>query len=426
MFPGDDFTWKQLAEDRRFPGIGSGEDIGFFDDPFNPGESCMVTVNAPNVTDVDTDDPPDAMLANHVLNFTVSPDVVCGAMATPISAVQGSGTTSPMTNTIVEIEGVVVGAYPGTTGFQGFHVQEEDADRDGNPATSEGIFIFEPNGGATYAVGDTVRVKGQVAEFPASGLTLTELSNLHNVDVCSSGDSVTPTPIEMPFESLSFAERYEGMLVEFPSVHDMVVTETFNFGRFGELMLTTDERQWTPTHLVEPGAAATAMQAANNLDRIVLDDGRNDQNIDPTVFPEGGLSASNTIRAGDTVVGGSFVLEQRFGAYRLQPTADRPNFVATNPRPATARSRLGLEARLGEVVRRDLEVLEAGDRVPMPGVRERRYDVQARLLLAGASLAPVLAFASSRSLTISRSSSQRRARRSRSTTMRAVSGRPRS
>ena len=69
----------------------------------------------------------------------------------------------------------------------------------GTPATSEGIFIFEPNGGATYAVGDTVRVKGQVVEFNIGGSqTLTELSNLNNLDVCSSGNAVTPTPIEMP------------------------------------------------------------------------------------------------------------------------------------------------------------------------------------------------------------------------------------
>ena len=54
------------------------------------------------------------------------------------------------------------------------------------------------------------------------------------------------------------------------------------------------------------------------------------------MFPDGGLSASNTIRVGDTVEGGSFVFEQRFSAYRLQPTADRPDFVATNPRPPTA------------------------------------------------------------------------------------------
>ena len=180
-------------------------------------------------------------------------------------------------------------------------------------------------------------MKGQVVEFNiGGGQTLTELSNLNNLDVCSSGNSVTPTPIEIPFASGTFPERYEGMLVEFPADHDMVVTETFNFGRFGELILTTDERQWTPTHLVPPGDDAVAMQTANNLDRIVLDDGRNDQNIDPTVFPDGGLSASNTIRVGDTVEGGSFVFEQRFSVYRLQPTADRPDFVATNPRPATA------------------------------------------------------------------------------------------
>ena len=202
----------------------------------------------------------------------------------------------------------------------------------GTPATSEGIFIFEPNGGATYAVGDTVRVKGQVVEFNIGGSqTLTELSNLSNLDVCSSGNSVTPTPIEIPFASGTFAERYEGMLVEFPADHDMVVTETFNFGQFGELILTTDERQWTPTHLVPPGDDAVALQTANNLDRIVLDDGRNDQNIDPTVFPDGGLSASNTIRVGDTVEGGSFVFEQRFSVYRLQPTADRPDFVRDEP-----------------------------------------------------------------------------------------------
>ena len=307
------------------------------DEGFTGGESCTVTVFASAVTDVDVDDPPDAMLANHILNFTVAPDVVCGNPATLISAVQGTGTLSPIANSIVEIEGVVVGAFPGTTGFQGLHVQEQDADRDANAATSEGIFVFEPNGGATYAVGDTVRVKGQVVEFNIGGAqTLTELSNLNNLDVCSSGNTVTPTPIEIPFGSSTFPERYEGMLVEFPADHDMVVTETFNFGRFGELILTTDERQWTPTHLVPPGDDAVALQTANNLDRIVLDDGRNDQNIDPTVFPDGGLSASNTIRVGDTVEGGSFVFEQRFSVYRLQPTADRPEFVATNPRPATS------------------------------------------------------------------------------------------
>ena len=306
------------------------------DGTFAAGESCTLTVVAANVSDVDAADPPDVMEADATISFTVASDVVCFSADTPIGSIQGTGATSPMVNSVVEIEGVVVGAYPGTTGFRGFFVQEEDGDQDGNPATSDGIFVFDANGGADYEAGDLVRVRGRVIEFASSGQTLTELTDLTNVATCAMGQSVTATPIEMPFDTGTFAERYEGMLVEAPTDHDLVVTELFNFGRFGEIVVTTDERLWTPTHLVDPGAAATAMQAENDLDRIILDDGRNDQNIDPTVFPDGGLSASNTIRVGDTLAGGSYVLEQRFGAYRLQPTSDRPDFIATNPRPATS------------------------------------------------------------------------------------------
>ena len=300
---------------------------------FAPGETCALGILAANIADVDVADPPDLMEEDATISFTVAPDLACGTDATAIGHIQGTGTTSPMVNSVVEVEGVVVGAYPGTTGFRGFFVQEEDGDQDGNAATSDGIFVFDASGEAPYAAGDLVRVRGRVIEFTSSGQTLTELTDLSNVQTCDSGQAVTPTPITMPFASTTFAERYEGMLVQQPIGQDLVVTELFNFGRFGEIMLTTDERQWTPTHLVDPGPAAAAMQTANNLDRIILDDGRNDQNIDPTVFPDGGLSASNTIRVGDTLDGGSFVLEQRFGAYRLQPTNDEPDFVGTNVRP---------------------------------------------------------------------------------------------
>jgi hypothetical protein len=300
---------------------------------FAGGETCALTVTADKVTDIDTDDPPDAMDADAVITFTVSPDLTCGAPATFISAVQGSGTTSPIVGQTVEIEGVVVGAFPGTNGFQGLHVQEEDADQDANAATSEGVFVFEPNGGATYAVGDTVRVKGRVVEFTSSGQTLTELSNLNNLDVCSSGDSATPAEVTLPFDSPTYAERYESMLVAIDQ--ELTVTETFSLGRFGEVVLSSGGRLTNPTNIVEPGDDAIALQAANDLRRIVLDDGDNRQNLDPTVYPSGGLSASNTLRVGYTTSNNTFVLEQRFGLYRLQPTADLPDFVASNPRTAT-------------------------------------------------------------------------------------------
>ena len=298
---------------------------------FVGGESCTVTIAAANVTDQDTDDPPDAMAANHVFTFGVAADIACGAPATRIHQVQGSGLASPMLNQVVEIEGVVVGAYPGSNGFQGLHVQEQDADHDADAETSEGIFIFEPNGGATYAVGDAVRIKGRVTEFPETGATLTELSNLNNLVVCGTGQTVSPADVSLPFSSLTFAERFEGMLVDVDQ--DLSVTETFTLGRFGEVVLSSGGRLITPTNVVPPGAPAIALQAANDRNRIVLDDGDNRQNLDPTLYPTGGLSASNTLRIGDTTNGGTFVLEQRFGTYRLQPTGTLPTFEPANPRP---------------------------------------------------------------------------------------------
>ena len=298
---------------------------------FVGGESCTVTIVATNVTD--RDEPQHAMAANHVFSFTVAPDIACGPAPTFIHQIQGSGPTSPMVNQTVEIQGVVVGAYPGANGFQGLHVQEEDADQDADPTTSEGIFIFEPNGGATYAVGDAVRIKGRVTEFATSGVTLTELTQLNNLVVCATGQTVTPANVTLPFASLTFAERFEGMLVDIDQ--ELSVTETFTLGRFGEVVLSSGGRLITPTSVVAPGADAIALQAANDRNRIVLDDGDNRQNIDPTIYPTGGLSAANTLRIGDTTDGGTFVLEQRFGTYRLQPTATLPSFEPANPRPAS-------------------------------------------------------------------------------------------
>jgi predicted extracellular nuclease len=316
----------------------AGANTTFLLDPttdFTGGESCTLTVVAANVTDQDADDPPDTMAADHVVTFTVASDVVCGAPATFIHDVQGDDVTSPITNQVVEIEGVVIGAFPGSIGFQGFHVQEEDADADTDPATSEGIFVFEPNGGATYAVGDQVRVRGRVTEFMTNGVPLTELTNVNNLEVCGAGSTISASDVAMPFETTTEAERFEGMLVGIDQ--DLTVTETFTLGRFGEVVVSSGGRLQIPTAVVEPGSPEyTALVNLNLRSRLVLDDGDNRQNLDPTLYPIGGLSASDTLRIGDTLEGGSgtFILEQRFGVYRLQPTADLPAFSVGNPRPA--------------------------------------------------------------------------------------------
>jgi hypothetical protein len=66
---------------------------------------------------------------------------------------------------------------------------------------------------------------------------------------------------------------------------------------------------------------------------VILDDGNNQQNIDPTLYPEGGLSASNTLRVGDSLPSLTAIAEERFGVYRLQPVGPI-SFDHTNPRTA--------------------------------------------------------------------------------------------
>ena len=100
---------------------------------------------------------------------------------------QGSGAASPLDGSVVTIEGVVVGDFQQPGSFGGYYLQEEDADADANPATSEGIFVF--NTATDVAVGDVVRVRGTVDEFN----DLTELTAVNATEVCASGASVTPT-----------------------------------------------------------------------------------------------------------------------------------------------------------------------------------------------------------------------------------------
>jgi predicted extracellular nuclease len=249
----------------------------------------------------------------------------CGDPKRPINAVQGTGPASPLAGSDVTIEGVVVRSYQGAGEFGGFYVQE--ATPDDNPASSEGIFVFSSL--RTVAPGDVVRVHGQVTEFASGSSSLTELTNVAFILPCGSGASVPETDITLPVASMSDFERYEGMLVRFPQT--LTVSDTFTLGRFGELRLAEGGRLYQPTAITTPGPAAIAQQDLNRRRSFVLDDGNNQQNIDPTRYPIGGLSATNTLRSGYTTVGLTGVFDERFSTYRMQPVGP-VSFAATNPR----------------------------------------------------------------------------------------------
>jgi predicted extracellular nuclease len=250
-----------------------------------------------------------------------------------IHQVQGSGEVSPLAGVAVIVEGVVVGDFQGSSfaGSQlgGFFLQEEPEDQDSDPATSEGIFVFAPSA-PEVSVGDLVQVTGTALEF--NGKTeITDVSEV--IQVGTDPAAVVASPASLPVADLADWEPLEGMLVSFDQ--DLFISEYFNFDRFGEIVLT-DRRQFQPTQLAEPGSAeADGIAAANRLGRITLDDGRNSQNPDPAIHPDGTeFTLTNTFRGGDLLRGVTGVVDFGFGLYRIQPTAGATHLV-TNPRPSS-------------------------------------------------------------------------------------------
>ncbi len=252
---------------------------------------------------------------------------------TPIYNIQGSGAASPFVNNTVATKGVVVGDFQGSTGLNGFYIQDDTGD--GNSSTSDGIFVFAPNS-VNVNVGDAVQLTGTVSE----NFGQTQVGNLSALDIVGSG-AIAPTAINLPVTAVDNLESFEGMLVNFPET--LTVTENFNLARFGEVSLSADGRLFNPTNSIDPTdiptsetendenniGAVTEQQNFNDRNQILLDDARNTQN--PTTIPF--LREGNTLRVGDTTTDLTGVLGFGFGSYRVQPTVD-PTFAATNPRTA--------------------------------------------------------------------------------------------
>ena len=102
----------------------------------------------------------------------------------------GDGALSPLAGEIVDVEAIVTGDFQGSAGLSGFYIEEPVGERDTNPATSEGLFIFSS---APVDAGDRVRIRGAVAEFAsATGCDsrLTELSGVSSVQVCSENQAL--------------------------------------------------------------------------------------------------------------------------------------------------------------------------------------------------------------------------------------------
>lgn len=245
----------------------------------------------------------------------VPPPPVCDPPPTyEIAAIQGSGASTPLAGQCVRTEGIVTGDFNGAGGLGGFYLQDDTPDN--NAATSDGLFVAST---AEVVTGDRVRVDGTAAEaFGETQLTGATVS------VIGTG-SISPAAYDLPRPDGTTFEPVEGVLLTFPE--ELTATEHFQLGRFGEVAVSSDGRLRQPTDVVDPGAAAQAMQAENQRRRLLVDDGSTVQN--PTSVP---FLEPDAVRIGDTATGITGVLGYGFGSYRLQPTTPIA-FARANPRP---------------------------------------------------------------------------------------------
>ena len=274
-----------------------------------------------------------------------------------IHDVQGSGAATPIPGASASVEGVVTASFQGSNQLQGFYLQEEDVDADADPATSEGIFVFCSTCPTQVLEGQRVRATGLVSEF--ANMTQVTASTAGSVVIMDAGNHLaeaTPAAITLPVVGVinDFYEAREGMRVTFTNT--LTVSEYFELGRFGQIVLSQGGRPFQFTENAAPNVAGYAAHLdAVARRQIIVDDDNNGQNgylsspngSQSIFYPRanGGFSIGTQgvdyFRGGDLVNGLTGVLQwgfPGFGAdtWRIRPTSANPMvFTVANPRPAT-------------------------------------------------------------------------------------------
>lgn len=244
-----------------------------------------------------------------------------------IAAIQGADHVSPLVGRCVSgVEGTVT-AILGQRRGQAFWIQ---APPDGDPKTSDGLFVTALDGLEEIEIGDDVLLSGRVEEpmwkmelpvtrLVADGLEITDRGReLPPPVIMGHGGRSIPTPnidddgltvFEPETDAIDFYESLEGMRVR---VEDAVVVGPTS--KYGEIVVVGDEGQ-----SVQPRSnrGGVIIQPGNNHpERIVIDDRLT---ADPP-----------SVKVGDRLSGEiDGVLHYSYGSFKL---------LNTNPLSASHRS----------------------------------------------------------------------------------------
>lgn len=209
-----------------------------------------------------------------------------------IHDIQGTGNRSPHEGARVSLEGMAVTAV----GDRGFFVQEPDARTDGDPRTSEGLYVYGEVPEA-LKTGDRVALQGRVVEFHGH----TQLKPTAPVRVTGAGR--IPAPRELPGGRDADLEALESMRV---SVRDAVIASPSD--EHGEVRIAPD------------GERPLRLRESPELRRL--------PEMDPA-----GLGGPRRRLASPRAFSADGVLVYRYGDFVLWPTRLEPGEAPKLPRP---------------------------------------------------------------------------------------------
>ncbi len=265
--------------------------------------------------------------------LTVSAAPTCAASHT-IAQIQGSGATSPFVGSVQTASGIVTALKS-----NGFFMQMPSPG-DGDPATSDGVFVFTSSTPPVEAsVGNSVCITGTINEFiPSSDLSspsVTEIGSVTSVTLLATNQALPAaavlTTVDTNVNDIGNLEKYEGMRVQ---VNSMVVVGPTS-GTVNEPNATSTSSgifyaviQGTPRPFREPGIQVPDPLPAGSPANIPRFDS-NPERIRVDTKGQGGSTVLD-LTAGVTLTGVVGPLDFGFRTYTILTDPSPAPLVSAN------------------------------------------------------------------------------------------------
>lgn len=177
----------------------------------------------------------------------------CDITSTAVASIQGNRPASSMQGQQVTVQGVATLVEAG----QGLYIEEPGSDQDS--ATSNAIFVQTSDLPAKLVPGTWISAQGTVTEIDKGRNSLTALTDVSKLSLCSTGQTLPLTDIALPLSGLE-REAIEGMRIGLGET--LTITDTYALSR-GNASVSGNGFQFAATEIMSAGEKAASHTRRN-------------------------------------------------------------------------------------------------------------------------------------------------------------------